>query len=100
MLCRCEQRWRYTGGMVAIELYGVPRLRAGVGEVKVAAATVREALRELVKECPTLVELVGADECLGKQFLLSIDGREFVADLDRPLRDGERLLLLTADAGG
>lgn len=86
--------------MVVIELYGLPRLRAGRGEVAVTAATVREALRELGRECPALAGLMEADGRLGRQYLLSIDGREFVADLDRPLRADERLVLLTADAGG
>jgi molybdopterin converting factor small subunit len=88
------------GYEVVIELYGVPRLRAGVGEVAVTAATVREALRELERNCPGLAGLLGPGGRLAPQYLLSIDGREFVAELSRPVRAGERLVLLTADAGG
>ena len=85
---------------MVIELYGVPRLRAGVGEVAVPAATVREALRGLELACPALAGLMDSCGRLAPQYLLSIDGCQFVADLGRPLQGGERLVLLSADAGG
>jgi sulfur-carrier protein len=88
------------GQRVVIELFGVPRLRAGVGEVVVSARTVREALHGLERACPGLAGLVDAGGRLARQYLLSIDGREFVADFDRTMGEGERLVLLTADAGG
>jgi hypothetical protein len=33
-------------------------------------------------------------------YLLSVNGATFVEDLARPLQPGDRLLLLSADAGG
>jgi hypothetical protein len=85
---------------VVIELYGVPRLRAGRGELPVRAATVAEALRSLESACPALAGLVRPTGRLAPHYLLSIDGSQFLDDLDRPLRPGQRLVLLSADAGG
>ena len=85
---------------VTIELFGIPRARAGRSEVALAAATVREALKQLGADFPKLTDLLRPDGRLSPHLLLSLDGRQFVADLDQPLRPGERLLLLSADAGG
>jgi hypothetical protein len=85
---------------VVIELYGVPRLRAGRGEVSVRAATVAEALRALEVTCPALAGLVRPDGRPAPHYLLSLDGSQFLDDPDRALRPGQRLVLLSADAGG
>jgi len=86
--------------MAVVELYGVPRLRAGRGEVVVPGATVRAALQGLEAACPPLAGLMLPSGRLAPHYLLSIDGCRFVDDLDQPLRPGERLVLLSADAGG
>lgn len=87
-------------GEVTVELFGVPRLRAGRSQLTVAAGTVREALRAIEVACPGLAGLVCADRQLAPHYLISIDGKQFVTDLSSPLRPGDRLLLLSADAGG
>jgi hypothetical protein len=89
-----------TAAKVTIELFGIARARAGQGAVVVTAATAREALLQLGAACPALAGLLRADGRLSSQYLLSLDGHQFVTDLDQPLRPGERLLLLSADAGG
>jgi molybdopterin converting factor small subunit len=85
---------------VTVELFGVPRVRAGLAELSVSAATAGEALAALAAACPGLGELRLPDGRLAPQYLLSLDGERFVTDLTEPLRPGERLLLLSADAGG
>ena len=85
---------------ITIELFGMPRARAGMKEVVVPASTVAEALAEVIKECPKLGDVVRADGSLSPQYLLSLDGQRFVTDLSHPLRSEDRLLLLSADAGG
>jgi molybdopterin converting factor small subunit len=85
---------------VTVELFGVPRARAGRAEVTVSAATVGEALRQVALVCPKLADVIGADGRLAAHYLLSRDGERFVSGPDEPLRSGERLLLLSADAGG
>lgn len=85
---------------VAVEFFGLPRQRAGVRELHVAATTVRGALAEIVRACPRLAGIVTADGRLSPHYLLSLDGMAFVNDLDSPLDAGARLLVLAADAGG
>ena len=85
---------------VTVEFFGVPRLRAGRPEITVAAATAGDALAVVVETCPALAGLRRPDGRLAPQYLLSLDGERFVTDLSQPLRAGDRLLLLSADAGG
>ena len=85
---------------ITVELFGMPRARAGVKEVVVLASTVTEALAEVIKECPKLADVFRADGSLSPHYLLSLDGQRFVTDLSHPLRSEDRLLLLSADAGG
>jgi molybdopterin converting factor small subunit len=86
--------------VVTVEFFGVPRARAGRTEMTVSAATVGEVLAAVAGACPKLADVVRPDGCLASHYLLSRDGERFVSGLDEPLREGERLLLLSADAGG
>ncbi len=85
---------------ITVEFFGIPRQRAGRGEVSVRARTVGEALAAVVRQCPSLSGLRSADGTLAKQFLLSLNGERFITDLEEVLTGGEHLLLLSADAGG
>ena len=85
---------------VIVEFFGVPRHRAGRAELRVAAGTVAEVLARIGCACPGLTGLTRADGRLAPHYLLSVDGQRFVTDLREEIRGGERLLLLSADAGG
>jgi molybdopterin converting factor small subunit len=85
---------------ITIELFGIPRARAGRAEFTVPAATAAEALAALAEACPGLEGLCRADGQLAPQYLLSLDGNRFLPDLAQPLKPGNRLLLLSADPGG
>jgi hypothetical protein len=85
---------------VTVEFYGVPRLRAGRGELTVTATTVADVLAAVALACPGLAGLRRPDGRLAPHYLLSLDGERFVTDPAQPLRPGDRLLLLSADAGG
>jgi molybdopterin converting factor small subunit len=85
---------------VTVEFFGVPRQRAGRSELVVEAGTVAEALSAVARLCPGLAGLVQLDGRLAPHYLLSINGSEFVGDVQRPLRQGERVLFLSADVGG
>jgi molybdopterin converting factor small subunit len=85
---------------VTIELFGVPRARAGRKDLIVSAATAGEALIAAIKECPGLAEVCRSDRSLAPQYLLSLDGKRFVTDLSELLSSGDRLLIFSADAGG
>jgi molybdopterin converting factor small subunit len=85
---------------VTVEFYGIPRRRARRAELSVPAATVAEALAAVTRACPELGDLVRGDGRLSPHFLISLNGREFVTDLGQALRPADRILLLSADAGG
>ena len=85
---------------ITIELFGMPRARAGIRELVVSAATVGEALAEVIAKCPTLADVVNVHGELAPQYLLSLDGKRFLSDVSQPLSPGDRLLLLSSDAGG
>jgi molybdopterin converting factor small subunit len=89
-----------SSDLVMVEFFGVPRQRAGRAELAVAPGTVAELLATIERACPGLKGLVREDGGLARHYLLSIDGREFITDLQRPVRPGEQVLLLSADAGG
>jgi hypothetical protein len=84
---------------VIVEFYGVPRLLAGRAELAVPSGPVSAVLAAVERACPRLTGLVEQGR-LAPQYLLSLDGKEFVTDLSRELAPGTRLLLLSADAGG
>jgi molybdopterin converting factor small subunit len=86
--------------MITIELFGVPRLRAGVGRVEVEAATLGEAHDGLGRACPSLERLFVSARRLHPAYRLSLNGERFVADPATVLAPGDALLLMAADVGG
>lgn len=89
--------------MVRIELFGVPRLRAerDAFDVEyVEASTLGGALRALGRACPALTPAVVDDGRLGSAYLVALNGRQFTADPDTALSDGDVIVLMAAQAGG
>ncbi len=89
---------------IRVELYGIPRSRAGVAEVLLPmngpTSTLSDVLRELADRFPQL-----ADECirggeLRSGYTASVGGQRFVSQPDTRLDAGDCLLILSADAGG
>ncbi len=86
--------------MIAVELYGVPRLRAGTSLLRVEASTIGQALRELGRICPSLEDSIVRHGALHDAYQLSLNGDRFVSDPATALRHGDVLLLLSVDVGG
>jgi molybdopterin converting factor small subunit len=86
--------------MITIELFGVPRLRAGVPMIRLEAVDVGSALRGLATACPGLDGSVVLDGRVGPSYRLSLNGDRFVAEPETVLVEGDVLLLLAADVGG
>ena len=86
-------------GQVTVEFFGVPRMRAGRAELTLPAGTVAELLAGIEDSCPALSGLLRHGR-LAPHYLLSMDGQHFVTDMRQEIRPGDRLLLLSADAGG
>ena len=82
-----------------VEFLGIPRERAGLSELEVEASTLGQLLGTLAVQCPALRELMTADG-LHPSIVANLNGDAFVSDLKTPLAQDDRLLLLSADAGG
>lgn len=85
---------------ITVEFFGIPRERSGVPAVEIEAGQLGEALSEVGRRLPAL-----EGECLESGrllpgFLVSLNAREFTTDPTTPLRDGDCVLILSADAGG
>jgi len=85
---------------VEVELFGIPRQRAGCGRISVDATTVGDAIDAIQRHLPALTDLRQHDGSLSGHYLLSLDGERFLTDLAELLAADARLLLLSADAGG
>jgi molybdopterin converting factor small subunit len=86
--------------IVQVEFYGLARRRAGRPHLAVPAASVAEALRQIVATCPQLADVLESEHRLSSRFLLAKNGSRFLDNLDEPLVSGDSLVLLSADAGG
>ncbi len=89
---------------VLVEFYGIPWQRAGVHRAVVEHANeglrLVEVLRSLAEQFPQF-----GNECLDAAglrptYIANINGERFVADPNTIVRDGDALLIMSADAGG
>jgi molybdopterin converting factor small subunit len=82
-----------------VEFLGIPRARAGVAEVELEADTLGQALTVLATKFPPLRELI-TTAGLHPSIVANLNGDVFVSDLATVIARGDRLILLSADAGG
>ncbi|HUE85863.1 MAG TPA: MoaD/ThiS family protein [Vicinamibacterales bacterium] len=82
-----------------VEFLGIPRERAGLSELELEAGTLGQALDALAARFPRLGELVTAGR-LHPSLAVSLNTNEFISDPATPLAREDRLLILSADAGG
>jgi molybdopterin converting factor small subunit len=82
-----------------VEFLGVPRQRAGISDLEVHADTLGQLLGKLAAQIPTLGEVIAVDR-LHPSFVANLNGDRFVSDPGTQLGEDDRLLILSADAGG
>jgi molybdopterin converting factor small subunit len=82
-----------------VEFLGIPRERAGIEEIELDAPTLGDALEELARRYPRFGELV-AGRRLHSSMAASLNADVFISDPATPLHTNDRLLILSADAGG
>ena len=82
-----------------VEFLGIPRERAGVAELQLEARTLGEALTQLATRYPGFAQLI-SDGRLHPSIAANLNTDLFVSDPATPLHDSDRLLILSADAGG
>ena len=85
---------------IRIELFGVPRLRAQLGELEVKADTLAAALRQLEHLVPALAPTVVSDGILSAAYLVALNGLQLTTDGATALADGDVIVIVAAQAGG
>jgi len=86
--------------VVVVELYGLPRLRAGAERIELAAGRLEVLLAALALALPGLVPDIIADGQLTEHALVAIDGRSLIVDPGAEIPDGAVLVMISAQAGG
>jgi molybdopterin converting factor small subunit len=82
-----------------VEFLGVSRERAGIDEIQVEADTLGRLLGTLAERMPGLAELIHVDR-LHPSLAANLNGDRFISDPKTLLDDDDRVLILSADAGG
>jgi len=82
-----------------VEFLAVPRRLAGTSEVEVQAETLGQLLTTLAAQFPSLGKFITVDR-LDTVFVASLNGDQFVSDPATVLGKNDRVLILSADAGG
>jgi molybdopterin converting factor small subunit len=89
---------------IRVEFYGISRQRAGTAQAVVELNSRGASLGDVLLSLGTRFPEFGAscldDGRLARWFLANVDGERFVRDPETPLRDGQSLLILSADSGG
>ncbi len=90
---------------LTVEFLGLSRRLAETKECPVelaGMASYRDVMARLAMRFPALVGpvIVPGSLDLVPSYMLNSDGRRMVRDLDAPAHDGQRLLLMFAEAGG
>lgn len=89
---------------IRIEFFGIARQRVGVPGAIVAASadelSLADVLRQLCSEFPHVASALLVDGRLHPTLAANLDGQRFISDPTTPIRDGQHLLILSADAGG
>jgi molybdopterin converting factor small subunit len=82
-----------------VEFLGIPRERMGIRELQLEARTLGQALAMLAAAHPEFRELL-TGERLVPSVAANLNLNQFIDDPETPLAEGDRLLILSADAGG
>jgi molybdopterin converting factor small subunit len=90
---------------VRVEFYGLARQRAGTPNVDIAIPGQDSTLTEVLALVGVALPQWRTSELWSEAGLhpvltANLDGQRFVADPLTPIRDGQSLLILSADAGG
>ncbi len=86
--------------MIHVELFGIPRSRAGVEKTTASGPCLGDVLLDLSERFPALAKECIDGRNLRAGYTANLRGERFITDPDTQLSDGDTLLLLTLDAGG
>jgi molybdopterin converting factor small subunit len=85
---------------VAVELFGIPRARAGLAQTRAEGSNLGDVLADLAGKFPQLAETCIDGRSLREGFIVNLGAERFVTSSETPLHEGDRVLLLSLDAGG
>jgi molybdopterin converting factor small subunit len=85
---------------VAVELFGIPRSRAGLARTTATGANLGDVLADLATHFPQLAETCIDGRFLRPGFIMNLNAQRFVTSPEVPVCDGDTLLLMSLDAGG
>lgn len=86
--------------LVHVELFGIPRARAGVEKTTSQGQQLGDVLEDLAARFPDLARACIDGRELRTGYTANVRGERFVTDPETTLHDGDTVLLLTLDAGG
>jgi len=85
---------------VTVELFGIPRARAGVSQTVANGSTLGDGFQDLANRFPALGEACIQGRFLQAGYTANLRGEQFVTDPAIYLKEGDSILLLSLDAGG
>ena len=88
---------------IEVEFFGIARQRAKQPSVTIAIdGTIRltDILRMLSEQFPELESDCIRDGVLSKICTANLNGDQFLSDTDSTIQPGDRLLIMSTDAGG
>lgn len=85
---------------INVELYGIPRSRAGVERTTAEGLCLGDVLIDLGLRFPHLAATCFAGQTLRAGFTANLQGDRFTTAPQTPLKDGDTVLLMSLDAGG
>ncbi|MBS0204443.1 MAG: MoaD/ThiS family protein [Planctomycetes bacterium] len=85
---------------VVVELFGIPRERAGVARTTASGDCLGDLLLDLAERYPRLAQACFDGRELRSGFTANLGGDRFVTAPETVIADGDSVLLLSVDAGG
>jgi molybdopterin converting factor small subunit len=85
---------------IEVELFGIPRARAGTAKTSACGNNVGDVLADLARKFPPLAETCIDGRSLRPGYVVNVSAQRFVSSPETPLSNGDTLLLLSLDAGG
>lgn len=86
--------------IIHVELFGIPKKRAGISHIDLAANTLGELLQTLETKFPQLANTCIRNGQFLPGYLANLNSQQFVTDPNTPLPTETTVLILSADAGG
>jgi molybdopterin converting factor small subunit len=85
---------------IAVELFGIPRARAGVAKTSAIGRNLGDVLADLAQKFPSLADTCIDGRSLRPGFVVNLSTNRFVTAPETPVTENDTVLLMSLDAGG